>query len=130
MTTADDHRPGIDDDDLAARLDAMPDEARDGLPFGTAKLRVDGTVVHFGRREAALSGFDGTRALGRNWFRDVAPCMDTPTLRGQMDPRRRDGPLDVAFDHTGDFRDPSARLYVRMVQTDDLSHLWVAIARG
>lgn len=121
--------PDIDDDDLATRLETMPDDVRDGLPFGTVKLAADGTVVVFGRQEAAQSGLAVAKAVGRNWFRDVAPCMDTPTIRTQLGGPPDKGPVDIAFDHTGDFRDPRARLHVRMMQTDDLAHVWIAIAR-
>ena len=129
MTADLSRRPGFDDDDLVDRLDDLSDEARDTLPFGTAKMTAAGVVIAYARRESELSGFAAAAALGRNWFVDVAPCMDTPALRAELLPERGRGPVDIAFEHTGDFRDPKAILRVRIMQTADLAHYWIAIER-
>lgn len=47
-------------------------EELDRLPFGVAQLAADGTVRHLNRAEAARLGVQRWRAIGRNYFRDLA----------------------------------------------------------
>ena len=54
-------------------LDNLDDRALDDLPFGVVALDEGGTVVRFNRTEQERSGIQRWRALGRSFFKDVAP---------------------------------------------------------
>jgi photoactive yellow protein len=54
-------------------LDDLDDAALDRLPFGVVCLKPDGTVERFNRTEAERAGIQRWRAIGRDYFRDVAP---------------------------------------------------------
>ncbi|MBL0215654.1 MAG: hypothetical protein IPQ07_17445 [Myxococcales bacterium] len=51
-------------------LDELDDDALDHLPFGVIRLDPGGRVERYNQPEAALR--DPRRALGRDYFRDVA----------------------------------------------------------
>lgn len=53
-------------------LDDLDDAALDRLPFGVVKLSARGTVERLNRVEAARANIQRWRALGRDYFRDVA----------------------------------------------------------
>ncbi len=53
-------------------LDDLDDDALDHLPFGVVQLDPRGRVVRYNQPEAARSGIQRWRALGRDYFQDVA----------------------------------------------------------
>jgi len=59
-------------------LDDLDDAALDALPFGVVCLDEDGKVLRMNRTESEKSGIQRWRAVGREYFRDVAPL---PTNR-------------------------------------------------
>jgi hypothetical protein len=53
-------------------LDDLDDAALDALPFGVVCLSPAGVVERFNRVEAERTGIQRWRALGRDYFTDVA----------------------------------------------------------
>jgi predicted GNAT superfamily acetyltransferase len=53
-------------------LDEFDDEALDRLPFGVVCLSAANTVERMNRAEAERAGIQRWRALGRDYFREVA----------------------------------------------------------
>ncbi len=53
-------------------LDDLDDAALDRLPFGVVCLDSGGLVQRFNRAEADRAGIQRWRAIGRDYFRDVA----------------------------------------------------------
>ena len=58
---------------LEFMLDDLDDGALDALPFGVVCLDGGMKVVRMNRTESEASGIQRWRAIGRNFFRDVAP---------------------------------------------------------
>lgn len=114
--------------DLASRLAVLSHAELDALPFGVVQLDAEGHVTYFSTTEAAQSGFLRDKALGRNFFADVAPCIGTPMFRERIARARSAGRLDVRFEHVGDFADPERAMVVR-VTSDRGGGLWVALKR-
>jgi photoactive yellow protein len=54
-------------------LDDLDDSALDELPFGVVCLSESGTVVRMNRTESERSGIQRWRAIGRDFFGEVAP---------------------------------------------------------
>lgn len=54
-------------------LDDLDDAALDALPFGVVCLGEDNRVLRMNRTESVASGIQRWRAVGRDFFRDVAP---------------------------------------------------------
>jgi len=63
-------------------LDDLDDAALDDLPFGVVCLSDAMTVVRMNRTESEKSGIQRWRAIGRDFFGDVAPG---PTNRALAD---------------------------------------------
>jgi photoactive yellow protein len=53
-------------------LDDLDDTALDALPYGVVCLDARGTIVRMNRTESEASGIQRWRAMGRDFFRDVA----------------------------------------------------------
>src|SRR5512135_3911803 len=54
-------------------LDDLDDQSLDELPFGVVCLSDAGKVLRMNRTESEKSGIQRWRAIGRDFFRDVAP---------------------------------------------------------
>jgi photoactive yellow protein len=61
-------------------LDDLDDSALDQLPFGVVCLNERMTVVRMNRTESERSGIQRWRAIGRDFFGDVAPGPTNRTL--------------------------------------------------
>ncbi len=61
-------------------LDDLDDQSLDALPFGVVCLSSTGTVLRMNRAESEASGIQRWRAIGRDFFRDVAPGPTNRTL--------------------------------------------------
>lgn len=61
-------------------LDDLDDRALDALPFGVVCLDERMTVVRMNRAESEASGIQRWRAIGRDFFRDVAPAPSNRRL--------------------------------------------------
>ena len=56
----------------------------DALPFGYIALAPDGTVRKYNRYEADLARKDPAQVLGKNFFREVAPCTQVQEFEGRF----------------------------------------------
>ena len=72
---------------LFARADAISEAELDALPYGVIQLDATGTVLRYNSFEAGLSGLTKQKVVGRNFFKQVAPCTDLQQFYGRF----RDG---------------------------------------
>lgn len=119
----------IDDPDLVAAIEALRADEIDLLPFGSIRLDAEGVVTLYSARERELSGYRG-EAMGRDFFAEVAPCLNTPAFRGRLDAAGKAGRLDIRFDHVSDL--PSGErdvpLLVRLASASD-GGVWAFLQR-
>jgi photoactive yellow protein len=118
----------VDDEALPARVARLSREELDTLPFGVVQLDAEGKVVFFSHTEAEQSGYGDRRAIGRDFFTQMAPCMATPDRLRRIDDARRAGTLDIIFEQVGDFGDAERELRVRVVSASNAG-LWLFIQR-
>jgi photoactive yellow protein len=118
----------IDMDALAEVVERLPKEAIDALPFGAIRLDESGQVTFYSAAEAKLSGYGSRPALGKAFFVEMAPCMDTPAFRGRIERAKAVGKYDLEFGWVGDFSDRSRELRVRIQPASD-GGCWIFIQR-
>jgi photoactive yellow protein len=56
----------------------------DELPFGAIVVDYEGTIVQYNQYESRLAQRDRDAVLGRNFFREVAPCTGVQAFEGRM----------------------------------------------
>jgi photoactive yellow protein len=81
-------------------LSRLDSDLLDALPFGAIQLQGDGSITAYNRGESALSGLAPEAAVGRNFFRDVAPCTAVKEFGGKFDAlraRRENGRAKLRF---------------------------------
>ena len=63
-------------------------EVLDALPYGAIQLSGDGVITAYSRGESELSGLSPDRVIGKNFFRQVAPCAAVREFKGVLDDLR------------------------------------------
>lgn len=66
------------------RLVDLSFDQLDTMPFGAIVVEYDGTIVAYNQYEARLARKDRDRVIGKNFFRDVAPCTAVQAFEGRM----------------------------------------------
>ncbi len=99
----------VDTPDLAAVIERLEPEQINLLPFGAIRLDPQYKVVFYSDVERRQSGYR-KETIGRPFFLEIAPCLNTPKYRDRIDQALATGKLDISFDHTADL--PSGALDV------------------
>jgi photoactive yellow protein len=66
-------------------LSELDPQLFEALPFGGIQLAGDGTVVAYNAAESTLSGLAPDAVIGKNFFREVAPCTAVKEFAGQVE---------------------------------------------
>lgn len=53
----------------------LDDESLDALPYGVVCLSESGRVLRMNRTASEKSGIQGWRAVGRDYYREIAPVL-------------------------------------------------------
>lgn len=91
----------IDMPGLAAAVDRMTAEEIDQLSFGAIRIDEEGEVILYSAVERRQSGWRH-EAVARNFFTDIAPCLNNPAFKGRIDIAIEAGRLDMSFDEMMD----------------------------
>ncbi len=75
----------------------------DSLPLGVVVLDAAGRVVIYNRAEEALANRQRARVVGRDFFVEVAPCMNVSRLAGEFRKNIGRRPLDVDLEFSFPF---------------------------
>jgi len=66
------------------RLVDIPFDQLDKLPFGAIVVDLGGRIIAYNQYEARLARQDRDAVIGRNFFRDLAPCTAVARFEGRM----------------------------------------------
>jgi len=109
-------------------LDDLDDAALDDLPFGVVCLSDSMTVLRMNRTESEKSGIQRWRAIGRDFFGDVAPG---PTNRALAEQVRAftSGRSDGAIAHTFKRRSGEDPTTIELVRGRSAGRVYLCIRR-
>jgi photoactive yellow protein len=63
----------------------LSEEQIDDLPFGLIAVDANGTITRYNAYESRLARLAKERVIGRNFFRDVAPCTAVKEFQGRFE---------------------------------------------
>jgi len=108
-------------------IDGLTSPQLDALPFGAIQLDREGTILQFNEYEANLSNRRAPETVGRNFFRDVAPCTNVREFYGRfVDGIARDA-LNETFDYRFDFRPRPRDVRVTLYFSAPTGTVWVFV---
>lgn len=109
----------FDSTNLAEFLSTIPDESKNGLPFGLIKLDLKGTVLEYNMAESEMMDVDPSWAIGKNFFDDVATCTKPKEFYGRFKEGVESGFLNTVFDYVFNHRGVATVVKVTMVTMPD-----------
>lgn len=103
----------------------------DSLPFGYIALGPDGTVRKYNRYEADLARKNPQDVLGKNFFREVAPCTQVREFEGRFQDfvAGKNAEPTLAFDFEFAFRHGSQKVRIGFVRSPLAQEVIVTVNR-
>jgi photoactive yellow protein len=112
---------------VLAEIESFSNADLDGLPFGAIQLDADGVILQFNEYEANLSNRRAPDTIGRNFFRDVAPCANVREFYGRFREGLDRGALNESFDYHFAFKMAPRNVRVTLYLSDATSTVWVFV---
>ncbi len=116
------------------RLEAvleMPAERFDELPFGAIVIDPSGTIVSYNEYETRLSQLARERVVGRNFFRDVAPCTAVREFEGRLRTfLRTDDTVSEKFDYLFLFAHGEVAVEITFLRLRKKGQILIAVERA
>ncbi|HEX4385484.1 MAG TPA: PAS domain-containing protein [Myxococcales bacterium] len=109
------------------KIDSMTPEALDKLPFGAIQLDEQGKVKAFNIYESNLSHMPKSSVIGKDFFRDVAPCTDVKEFRGQFQQGFADKHLHAKFNYHFAFKQKPRDVSVTLFYSSITATVWVFV---
>lgn len=116
-------------DDIENTLANMDDKKLDGLAFGAIQLDAQGRILQYNAAEGDITGRDPKAVIGKNFFRDVAPCTDSKEFRGRFEDGIKNGNLNTIFEYVFDYQMKPTKVKVHMKKALSGDSYWVFVKR-
>lgn len=110
-------------------LDKMSPGEIDKLAFGAIELDKTGTILKYNSAEGAITGRNPADVIGKNFFRDVAPCTSKASFKGVFDAGVKDGNLNTMFEYVFDYNMKPTKVKVHMKQSINGQSYWIFVKR-
>lgn len=114
----------LDIDNVLSQM--APDEIN-SLPFGVIKVDRKGKILVYNAAEGMISGRDPARVVGRNFFREIAPCTNRAGFLGRFVEGLKTGKLDTQFKYLFDFRMRPTMVSVHLRSSYHDDNVWIVI---
>lgn len=114
----------FDSENVANQLAGMTDDAIDELSFGAIEVDGEGKILRYNAAEGDISGRDPSEMVGKNFFKEVAPCTDTEEFEGRFRKGVESGQLNVQLSYTFDHRMKPTQVRVKMQKAPQGDDYW------
>ena len=115
-----------DIDNVFARMDA---KQIDTLAFGAVQLDAKGNILAYNAAEGEITGRNPKTVIGKNFFKDVAPCTRSPKFEGVFQQGVKSGNLSAVFDYTFDYKMTPTQVRVHMKKAISGDSYWIFVKR-
>ncbi|EWY40737.1 hypothetical protein N825_32945 [Skermanella stibiiresistens SB22] len=112
---------GQDAEDLVEEINEAD---LDDLPIGVIQLDRNGRILTYNATESRFSGRHAELMIGRDFFRDIAPCTFTPEFHGRFRDGMEHGNLNVIFSYVFPFNQP-VRVLIEMRSGRQPGTAWI-----
>jgi photoactive yellow protein len=120
---------GFNKTDIDNVLNRMAEKDIDKLAFGAVELDRNGTVLRYNAAEGAITGRNPAAVIGKNFFRDVAPCTSKPAFKGVFDAGVRGDNLNTMFEYIFDYQMKPTKVKVHMKKALSGGNFWIFVKR-
>ncbi len=108
-------------------IDSMSQMELDALPHGAIQLDARGNVLRFNAYEERLAGLKKENVVGRNFFKEVAPCTDVQEFYGRFREGVLNGKLHCKFRYHFAFKQNPRDVTVTLFFSARDKSVWVFV---
>lgn len=108
-------------------VDSMSENELDTLPHGVIQLDARGNVLRFNAYEEKLAGLSKANVLGKNFFKEVAPCTDVQEFYGRFREGVAQGKLHCKFRYHFAFKQNPRNVTITLFYSDRDKSVWVFV---
>jgi photoactive yellow protein len=94
------------------------------LPIGVIQLDRTGRILSYNATESRFAGRHAELMIGRDFFREIAPCTFTPEFHGRFQDGMERGDLNVIFSYVFTFTQP-VRVLIEMRSGRQPGTAWI-----
>lgn len=116
-------------DDIENSLANMDDKKLDELAFGAIQLDKDGKILQYNSAEGGITGRDPKSVIGKNFFKEVAPCTQGKEFEGRFKEGVQKGDLNAMFEYVFDYQMQPTKVKVHMKKAISGDTYWVFVKR-
>ncbi|MDQ2858634.1 MAG: PAS domain-containing protein [Candidatus Eremiobacteraeota bacterium] len=114
----------------AKNLFGMSEEEIDDLPFGLISVDHDGNIEQYNSYESRMARLSKERVIGRNFFRDVAPCTAVHGFMGRFEHfAHEDGDAAESFDYAFPFSFGRQRVNITFLRSSKNRQIKILVNR-
>jgi photoactive yellow protein len=114
----------------AENLFELSESEIDELPFGLISVDHDGNIEQYNNYESRLARLSKERVLGRNFFRDVAPCTAVQEFEGRFKRFvRGEGDAAESFDYIFPFSFGRQHVNITFLRSGKNSQIKILVNR-
>jgi len=101
----------------------------DKVAFGAIQLNSTGKILQYNAAEGDITGRKPSEVLGKNFFKEIAPCTDRKEFKGRFDQGVKAGNLNTMFEYTFDYEMKPTKVKVHMKKALAGESYWVFVKR-
>jgi photoactive yellow protein len=109
------------------KVDSISEKELDSLPYGVIQLDAQGTVLRYNAYEAGLSHVAKQKVLGKNFFKEIAPCTDMKDFYGRFQDGIDGGELHCTFRFHFAFKESPRDVTVTLFYNKRDETVWVLV---
>jgi photoactive yellow protein len=100
------------------KVPSLTKEEINTLPYGAIELDSAGSILSYNQTEGRLAGLDPARVIGKNFFKQVAPCTDVKAFQGRFADFIRSNTGPQAFNFIFQFPGRPVEVNITFISTD------------
>ena len=109
------------------KVNSISEAELDSLPYGVIQLDAVGVVLRYNAFEAGLSGLTRQTVVGKNFFKQVAPCTDLQQFYGRFRDGVASGTLHCTFRFHFAFKRNPRDVTVTLFYNERDKTIWVLV---
>lgn len=120
----------MDNQAIIDRIEALGEAELDELPVGVITLDTTGKILRYNKMEAELARLDQRSQIGKDFFKEVAPCTANPEFEGRFRKlaEKKDGGSET-FDFVFRFSWGNQRVHITFIRKPTRDTIDVLVTR-
>lgn len=114
-------------DSLFQKVDNLKESELDALPLGAIQLDEQGNILQYNAYESALASVPKNIAIGKNFFKQIAPCTDVKEFYGRFKEGVAAKKLHTKFRYHFSFKKNPKDVVITLFYSDITKTVWVFV---